>query len=139
MDYKDYFKQFEQDPEYIDAEQELKLIFEIADQVLRLRLERGWSQTELAKHAETKQANISRLESGLSNPSIKFLQKLGRALDSEIKVKFEKTQVVAINYSVETDYQSQEAIAVSNWPIIGPQIKNTTSNGRTLASFPERI
>jgi transcriptional regulator with XRE-family HTH domain len=117
MDHNEYFKQFEQDPEYVQAEQELKLIFEIADHVLRLRLERGWSQAELAEHAETKQANISRLESGLSNPSVKFLEKLAKALDTNISVRFEKTQEPSISIATNTGNQSQEvSYLVPNWP-----------------------
>ena len=117
MDHNEYFKQFEQDPDYVQAEQELKLIFEIADQILRLRLEKGWSQAELAEHAETKQANISRLESGLSNPSVKFLKKLAKALDTNISVRFEKTQEPSVNIAINAENQSQEvSYYVPNWP-----------------------
>ena len=98
MDYNEYFKQFEQDSEYIQAEKELALVFEIANHVLRLRLEKGWSQAELAKRADTKQANISRLESGLSNPSIKFLKKLADALESDIKVIFDEKKNAPDSY-----------------------------------------
>lgn len=112
MDHNEYFKQFEQDPEYIQAEQELKLIFEIADQVLRLRLEKGWSQAELARRADTKQANISRLESGLSNPSIKFLRKLSEALDTDVTIRFEKSREPAFSIATNTE----NAIFVPDWP-----------------------
>ncbi|RJP52024.1 MAG: XRE family transcriptional regulator [Anaerolineaceae bacterium] len=117
MDYREYFKKFEQDKEFIEAEQELKAIFDIADDVLRLRLEKGWSQTELAEHAETKQANISRLESGLSNPSVKFLQKVAKALDTSINIRFERIDVSAFDFSNQAVSQSQNAIPLpANWP-----------------------
>ena len=91
MNYNDYFKKFEKAPEYQEAEQKFKLILDLADEILRLRMEKGWSQAELAERAETKQANISRLESGLSNPSVNFLQKVAKALDADISLHIAKT------------------------------------------------
>jgi transcriptional regulator with XRE-family HTH domain len=136
MDYREYFKKFEQDKEYLEAEQELKPIFDIADEVLRLRLEKGWSQVELAERAGTKQANISRLESGLSNPSVNFLQKVAKALDTEVSIRFEKTIFIAVDYSTKADFQSQEAIQIHNWPKPENISKKTTSvNNSATASF----
>jgi transcriptional regulator with XRE-family HTH domain len=86
MNYKEYFKKFENDPDYLKAKEEFGLILDIADEILRLRMEKGWSQAELARRAETKQANISRLESGLLNPSVSFLQKVARALDADLSL-----------------------------------------------------
>ena len=91
MNYKDYFKKFENDPDYIKAKDEFGLILDIADEILRLRIEKGWSQAKLAERAETKQANISRLESGLSNPSVSFLQKVAKALDADISLHIAQT------------------------------------------------
>ena len=136
MNYKDYFKKFENDNEYAKAKEELRPFLDIADEILRLRLEKGWSQVELAEHAETKQANISRLESGLSNPSVKFLQKLAQALDTEIHVRFEKTLFFAVDYSTKADFQSQDAIQIHNWP--KPKTvpsKTTTTNKVVIGSF----
>ncbi|HLA88175.1 MAG TPA: helix-turn-helix domain-containing protein [Anaerolineales bacterium] len=86
MNSNDYFKKFEKDPEYQEAEQKYKLILDLADEILRLRMEKGWSQAELAKRAETKQANISRLENGMLNPSVNFLQKVAKALDTDLSI-----------------------------------------------------
>jgi len=88
MNYKDYFKKFENDPEYKKAKEQFGPILDIGDEILRLRIEKGWSQAELAERSGTKQANISRLESGLSNPSINFLQKVAKALDADFSLHF---------------------------------------------------
>ena len=113
MDYKEYFRKLENDAKYQETEQNFKLILDLADEILRLRIEKGWSQTELAKHAETKQANISRLESGLSNPSINFLQKVAKALDTTITIYFEKITAAQIKTNTDTESQS---LYVPNWP-----------------------
>lgn len=89
MKLEEYFEELQQDPEYAAAEKELKPLLDLADEILELRLERGWSQSELARRAHTKQANISRLESGLANPTMKFLQKLARAFGTELSVSLQ--------------------------------------------------
>ena len=89
MKLEEYRKQLEGDAEYQAASRELEPILDLADEILRLRLERGWSQSELARRAGTKQANISRIEAGLGNPTLKFIQKVARALDTELAVRFE--------------------------------------------------
>ncbi len=116
MNYKDYFKKLKEDPEYQEAEQELKVSLDLADDILRLRMEKGWSQVELAERAGTKQANISRLESGLSNPSINFLQKVAKALDTNISIRFEKISAQEIYITTDAKNESQEAFLVANWP-----------------------
>jgi HTH-type transcriptional regulator / antitoxin HipB len=113
MNYKEYFKRLEGNAEYQEAEQNLKTILDLADDILRFRMEKGWSQVELAERAGTKQANISRLESGLSNPSVNFLQKIAQALDATIVLRLEK--ITASQIRTNTDAENQ-SIYVPNWP-----------------------
>jgi len=80
----DHRKKLRQNPEYIAAEKELRPFLVLADNVLRLRLEKGWSQSELAKRVGTKQSNISRLEDGICNPTLKFIAKLSEAFGVNI-------------------------------------------------------
>jgi transcriptional regulator with XRE-family HTH domain len=100
MKFENYLSKQQDDTEYVAAEQELEPFLDIANAVLRQRLAKGWSQAELAKRAGTKQANISHIENGLANPTIAFLQKLARALGTELQVSLkakesgESTQVV---------------------------------------------
>ena len=116
MNYKNYFKKFENDREYKEAKEKFGLILDIGDEILRLRIEKGWSQAELAERAGTKQANISRLESGLSNPSVNFLQKVAKALDTNVAIRFEKISAQEIYINTDAANQSQEAYLVKNWP-----------------------
>lgn len=48
--------------------------------VAQLRLQRGWSQAELARRAETSQSYIGRLESGNVDPQVSTVRKLAKAL-----------------------------------------------------------
>lgn len=65
---------------------ELEPEFELIKMIIKKRNEEGITQKELAEKAGTKQSAISRFESGDYNPSVNFLKKLAKALDSEIKI-----------------------------------------------------
>jgi transcriptional regulator with XRE-family HTH domain len=72
-----------ENPEYVAAEAELKPVLEIANVILRLRLAKGWSQSELARRAGAAQATISKLENGLVGPTLSLLHRVARALETE--------------------------------------------------------
>ena len=60
----------------------------VARNIRRLRLERGLSQEALAVDAGIDRTYVSRLERGLENPTISVLEKLARALSSNIEELF---------------------------------------------------
>jgi transcriptional regulator with XRE-family HTH domain len=95
MRLKDLREELEKDQEYLEEKKVLKPVLDLANKILELRLERGWSQSELAKRVGTRQSNISRIESGLANPTLKFLQRLAKALDADISVQLEKENELA--------------------------------------------
>jgi ribosome-binding protein aMBF1 (putative translation factor) len=84
--FEEHKKELLSDPEvkkYYDAlEPEYALIRSLIDK----RLKKKMSQAELAHKIGTRQSAISRLEGGGSNPSMKFLQKVARALDAQLFV-----------------------------------------------------
>jgi transcriptional regulator with XRE-family HTH domain len=86
MKHKEVLQRLRENPEYVAAEKELEPVLDIAADVVRLRTERGWSQKELARRVGTRQANISRLENGLTNPTLKFLTKVAQALDTDLSI-----------------------------------------------------
>jgi transcriptional regulator with XRE-family HTH domain len=98
-----YREQLEHDPDYLVAEEELRPLLDLADAVIALRLARGWSQAELAERAGTKQANISRLESGLANPSVKFLQKLANALSETLTIQLRPVPLSPVAFAHRVD------------------------------------
>jgi transcriptional regulator with XRE-family HTH domain len=86
MRVEDWQRELAEDVGYRKAAAELKPFLDLADDVLAARLARGWSQADLAQRVGTRQANISRIESGLSSPTLKLLQKLAEAIDAELTV-----------------------------------------------------
>ena len=78
----------------IDERPDLEAVFEGEDpvyqlrkRILELRLEKGYSQEELAKKAGTKQAVISRIENGESEPRLETINKIAKALDKKVKIE----------------------------------------------------
>lgn len=69
----------------------LKEEFELAGEIIKLRLAANMTQRQLARFAGTSQPAISRLESGeYRNLSLSFLRKVGKVLGMVPKVHFEK-------------------------------------------------
>jgi ribosome-binding protein aMBF1 (putative translation factor) len=77
---------FKKDPELKKAYDALELEFSIIEQVIRKRLDKGLSQKQLAEKIGTKQSAIARLESGNSNPSVAFLEKVAKALGGKLQI-----------------------------------------------------
>jgi transcriptional regulator with XRE-family HTH domain len=61
------------------------------DEVKRLRLEKGWSQNELAYHAKLAPSVISLIETGKRDPNATTLRKLAEALEVRIPDLFEES------------------------------------------------
>lgn len=84
--YHDIKKQLLKNKALRKAYNALRPEFSIAQAVIKKRLEKGLTQSALAKKIGTKQSAISRLESGNYNPSIIFLGKIAKALNLTLVV-----------------------------------------------------
>jgi transcriptional regulator with XRE-family HTH domain len=73
-------------------EEENKLEYEVAKQIIFLRKTLGLSQKELAEKLNTRQSAISRIEKGEQNISISLLEKIADALGVEVNVSLNFTQ-----------------------------------------------
>lgn len=61
----------------------------VADAVRHARANAGLSQKELAARTGIDQADISKLERGLSNPSILTLERIAKALNAKLSISIE--------------------------------------------------
>jgi len=85
--YREFLKEQLRNPEFAAAYHELEPEFQVAREVIRLRLEKGLTQKELAELVGTKQSGISRLENASIKPSLGFLQKVAEALGARIEIR----------------------------------------------------
>ena len=66
--------------------QKLDAEFALAQIIIEKRLAKGFTQATLAHKIGTKQSSIARLESGNYNPSMAFLEKIAKALDTKVVI-----------------------------------------------------
>lgn len=83
------------DEEFLAAERELRTALNLANDVTVFRVEAGLTQMELARAVGTNQANISRLESALANPTLSFLKRIARAFNAELDIRLRRHEDVA--------------------------------------------
>ena len=88
ISFEEHKKKLLADPEVKKYYDELEPEYALIRSVIDKRLKKKMSQAQLAKKVGTRQSAISRLESGESNPSFKFLQEVARALDSGLHISF---------------------------------------------------
>lgn len=88
MNHKDIKDLLLQNPEVLSEYENLKVLYDIKREIVKLRLAQGLSQKDLAARVGTRQSAISRLESGEYNPSVEFLSKVAHALGKELEIKF---------------------------------------------------
>ncbi len=119
MKSKEFFQSFEHDPDYLREKKGLQLRLDLANQILDLRMKRGYSQKKLAELAGTKQANISRLESGLANPTLNLLERIAAALEVECEIRLFRSETGLSFSEVSSDLtkNNDTSIDIENWPI----------------------
>ncbi|UMZ74746.1 helix-turn-helix transcriptional regulator [Natranaerofaba carboxydovora] len=88
MKHEEAKKKLLENPEVKREYDELEYLYEIKEQIIKIRNEKGLSQKELAEILGTKQSAISRLENDMYNPTVEFLNKIAKACDKELEINF---------------------------------------------------
>ncbi len=88
MDFQTHKKQLMRNPVFRKAYEESEPEYQIARALIKARLERGYTQKELAKKLHTKQSVISRVENAKTAPTITFLKRLADVLNTSLQVQF---------------------------------------------------
>lgn len=66
----------------------LEAEFTLIDALIEARAEKGLTQKELAEITGISQGDISRIERGTANPSIRTIQRIATALDKKVQILF---------------------------------------------------
>ena len=74
------------DPKYVKAYDDLEVEFTIYEALIRARIEKKLTQRQLAKKLGIAQSALARFESGGTNPTLKFLQKVTSGLGLKLTV-----------------------------------------------------
>jgi predicted transcriptional regulator len=86
--YKDFLKEQLKNEEFKKEYDALEVEFSIIQAMLDARKAAGLTQKDLAARTGIAQADISKLENGNANPSLRTLQRLAEGLGMKLKVEF---------------------------------------------------
>ncbi len=88
MTYKKYLEGALKNPNFKREYESLRPEYELAILSAKKRIEKRMTQKSLAQKLHTKQSSISRLESGVYNPTVRFLKDVAKALDCRLEISF---------------------------------------------------
>ena len=82
-----------QNPEFKEEYDALEPEFVVMQALIDARKDNGMTQKELSAATGISQADISRLEHGNGNPSLKTLQRIAKALQMSLRIEFVPTTI----------------------------------------------
>ncbi len=88
MNLKEYKEKKMRDPAFAKAYEEIQPEMSVIRAMIDARTSQNLTQKQLAEKTGIAQAEISRLENGTRNPSIKLLQRLADGMDMVLDVQF---------------------------------------------------
>ena len=91
MRYQEYKKEALQDPEVKKEYDALQPEYDIIQAMIDARISQNMTQKELAEKTGITQADISRIENGMRNPSLSMMKKLANGLGMQLKLEFINT------------------------------------------------
>ena len=101
-----YLKEQMKDPEFAKAYEELQPEMAVIRAIIEARTSKNLTQKELSERTGIAQTEISKLENGTRNPSIKLLQRLAEGMEMDLSISF-----VPKN-ELETEKEEDKAIVV---------------------------
>jgi transcriptional regulator with XRE-family HTH domain len=75
-------------PEFRDEYDALEPEFAIIQAIIDARQKSGFTQKQISERTGISQGDISKLENGNANPSLKTLQRLATGMDMKLNVEF---------------------------------------------------
>lgn len=87
--FNDFLNEQLQDPEVRAEYEALEPEFSIMQAMIDARKSSGMTQKQLSEKTGIAQADISKLESGSANPSLRTLQRLAAGMGMRIKIVFQ--------------------------------------------------
>ena len=94
MNFQDDLKRRLKDPEFKKEWDDIQPEMDVIRAMIDARIEQNLTQKELAARTGIDQADISKLENGTRNPSLKLLKKLASGLGMQLKIEFVPMQTL---------------------------------------------
>ena len=91
--FDDFLEEQLKDPEFKAEYDALEPEFAIIHAMIDARKNSGLTQKQLAERTGMAQGDISKIENGNANPSLRTLKRLAEAMDMKLKLEFEPIAV----------------------------------------------
>jgi ribosome-binding protein aMBF1 (putative translation factor) len=89
----------EENQEVAELRKEIRLSMKLGQAVFDRRKELGISQAEMARRADMTQPQISRIEGGDTLPTLPLLERLAKALESDLDIHLVPDTEVSVRFS----------------------------------------
>lgn len=93
-EFNDFLKEQLQDPELRKEWEDIQPEMDVIRAMMDARISQNLTQKELAERTGINQADISKLENGTRNPSLKLLKRLADGMGMTLKIEFVPKEVV---------------------------------------------
>lgn len=87
-DFTRYLNKKLEDPEFKKEWDALETEYQIMHEMMKAHIEAGMTQKQLSERTGINQSNLSRIESGMGNPSIATLERIASALGKKVSISF---------------------------------------------------
>ena len=94
MLFDDYLNEQLQDPEFKKEWDDIQPEMDVIRAMIKARNEQHLTQKELSNRTGINQADISKLENGTRNPSLKMLKRLAEGMGMQLKIDFVPMQTL---------------------------------------------
>lgn len=93
MRFDDYLQDQLKNPEFKKEWDDIQPEMDVIRAMIDARIEQNLTQKELAARTGIDQADISKLENGTRNPSLKLLKRLAQGMGMQLKIEFVPMQM----------------------------------------------
>ncbi len=92
-EFNDFLNKQLQDPEFRKEWEDIQPEMDVIRAMVEARISQNLTQKELAERTGINQADISKLENGTRNPSLKLLKRLADGMGMTLKIEFVPKEV----------------------------------------------
>ncbi len=93
-EFNDFLNEQLQDPEFRKEWEDIQPEMDVIRAMMEARISQNLTQKELAERTGINQADISKLENGTRNPSLKLLKRLADGMGMTLKIEFVPKEIV---------------------------------------------
>lgn len=87
-EFNDFLNEQLQDPEFRKEWEDIQPEMDVVRAMMEARISQNLTQKELSERTGINQADISKLENGTRNPSLKLLKRLADGMGMTLKIEF---------------------------------------------------